>query len=637
MSYQINKTNGELLTELVDGTIDSSSTDITLVGRNYKGYGEAFNENFVSLLENFASTSAPTAPMVGQLWYDTSDARLKIYDGTSFRTAGGPIVSPQQPNNLVSGDLWINNSDNKLYMWDGTDLTLVGPTYTAGQGKTVFEAVSMIDTANQPRTVLALYIGGGLAGILSRQDFIPAVEYALPPYAVGRRIEIGFNPVDVDAFKFRGSATSSESLVDSQGNVFTSADFVRTNERDSQENLVTQEILGSFHVKGTDGVAVGIGDTPYARFKTPFLETTSVIELLETNTDFSVRVKQGNTRLDAVYVDTSESRVGIFNNTPTTGLDVAGGGKFAGDVIVEGDLTVNGSQTVLNTETYTVEDKNIELNITDGVAAGGDIVADTGGVILKSTDGDKTLTWINSTSNWTSNQNFDLTTGNEFRIENVQVLSKTRLGDTVTTAAGLTTVGTLNELSVTGNITLGGNLEHAGPLNILTGGTISVDNVRITGLDAPANIFDATNKGYVDTEIATIPTSFSLDITGFSNPNTAGAGAGPYNDVINVLNDIAPVTAANNGAIAKVHCISYASATITGINVSISTAPDSTGTLQKSFIAVDSAGTQNESVVQDISTANTTSGSFTPTVDRYTMTFAVQSGSWAHQDTTNYS
>ena len=94
MSYQINKTNGELLTELVDGSIDISSTDLTLVGRNYKGYGEAFNENFVSLLENFASTSAPSNPLKGQLWFDTSDDRLKIYDGTSFRTAGGPIVSP---------------------------------------------------------------------------------------------------------------------------------------------------------------------------------------------------------------------------------------------------------------------------------------------------------------------------------------------------------------------------------------------------------------------------------------------------------------------------------------------------------------------------------------------------------------
>src|SRR6056300_1401528 len=177
MSYQINKTNGELLTELVDGSIDISSTDLTLVGRNYKGYGEAFNENFVSLLENFASTSAPSNPLKGQLWFDTSDDRLKIYDGTSFRTAGGPIVSPNQPTNQVTVDLWIDNSNKKLYMWDGQIWTLVGPTYTATQGRTGYEAVTIVDTSNTTRVVLALYIGGILAGILSRQEFTPAPAY----------------------------------------------------------------------------------------------------------------------------------------------------------------------------------------------------------------------------------------------------------------------------------------------------------------------------------------------------------------------------------------------------------------------------------------------------------------------------
>jgi hypothetical protein len=126
MSYKINKTNGDLLVELTDGVIDIVSTDITLVGRNYKGFGEAFNENFVKVVENFAATNAPSTPLEGQLWYDTSEDRLKIYNGTSFKTAGAPTVSPTQPTNLVSGDLWIDNAENKLYFYDGTDLVLVG-------------------------------------------------------------------------------------------------------------------------------------------------------------------------------------------------------------------------------------------------------------------------------------------------------------------------------------------------------------------------------------------------------------------------------------------------------------------------------------------------------------------------------
>ena len=77
MSYILNKTDGTLLVTLVDGSIDTTSTDITLVGRNYKGFGEFINENYIKMLENFSSRSAPTNPLKGHLWYETSDARLK--------------------------------------------------------------------------------------------------------------------------------------------------------------------------------------------------------------------------------------------------------------------------------------------------------------------------------------------------------------------------------------------------------------------------------------------------------------------------------------------------------------------------------------------------------------------------------
>ena len=115
MSYKINKTDGTLLVELTDGTINTTSSDITLVGRNYKGFGELINENFVRMLENFSSTSAPSNPLKGQLWWDSSVDRLKIYNGDEFRTAGSPIVSSTQPNNLVAGDIWIDNDKNRLY------------------------------------------------------------------------------------------------------------------------------------------------------------------------------------------------------------------------------------------------------------------------------------------------------------------------------------------------------------------------------------------------------------------------------------------------------------------------------------------------------------------------------------------
>ena len=75
MPYTINKTNGVLITVVQDGTINNSSLDITLVGKNYSGYGEAFNENFVKLLENFSNATKPKKPLGGQLWFDSANKK----------------------------------------------------------------------------------------------------------------------------------------------------------------------------------------------------------------------------------------------------------------------------------------------------------------------------------------------------------------------------------------------------------------------------------------------------------------------------------------------------------------------------------------------------------------------------------
>ena len=85
MAYRIVKSNGTTLTTIADGTINTTSTSLGLPGRNYPGYGQPVDENFVWLTENFASPNPPSNPLTGQLWYNTNNQTMYICpaDGTS--------------------------------------------------------------------------------------------------------------------------------------------------------------------------------------------------------------------------------------------------------------------------------------------------------------------------------------------------------------------------------------------------------------------------------------------------------------------------------------------------------------------------------------------------------------------------
>ena len=134
MAYQINKTDGTILATVVDGQIDNLSTDLTLIGKNYSGFGEAINENFVKLLENFSNTSRPENPIRGQIWFDVSESKLKVYSGNGFVPVSSATISTTQPLNLGVGDLWFNSTDKQLYFFDGTSTILLGPDYSVSQG-----------------------------------------------------------------------------------------------------------------------------------------------------------------------------------------------------------------------------------------------------------------------------------------------------------------------------------------------------------------------------------------------------------------------------------------------------------------------------------------------------------------------
>ena len=169
MAYTIDRYSGVTLTTVEDGTVDQT-TDIKLVGKNYAGYGEIQNENFLHLLENFSGTSQPPKAISGQVWFDATASKLKFYDGSKFRTTGGAEVSATQPAGLATGDLWWDSTNEQLYAYNGTGYVLVGPQ---GSGTTVtqMKTVTIRDTQSTNRLVIQAIVNDEVIYMISAVSF----------------------------------------------------------------------------------------------------------------------------------------------------------------------------------------------------------------------------------------------------------------------------------------------------------------------------------------------------------------------------------------------------------------------------------------------------------------------------------
>jgi hypothetical protein len=531
MTYYINKTDGNLLTELPDGQFDTVNSSLTLVGKNVTNFGEIFNENLVKLLENFSSSSSPEHPIKGQLWYDASTGRLNVYDGTSFRASGGPLVSSIRPNNLVPGDLWINNETNQLWFYDGTDLVLAGPVYTAQQKKTGFEVVNITDNNNRLKVITKLWANGDLLGIYSNTAFTPAL--AIEQFT--GNIGVGFTSSSLAGNSINATVSRADSLVTALGAIKTADDILFTNQDGT--------IYGSLTVQSVDGIRLLGGDpgTNAGAQGDTFLKLDGgnfIIENNESSRAIEIKTKQpvGGSKT-AIYIDSVNQRVGFFNRAPTSSVDINGDLKVSGNLIIEGD------SFTINTTTLQVEDKNIELNKTSGSSS--DLSADGGGITLKGTT-DKTLSYSNSYTSWDSSENFNLVTGRVFEINHVPVLSSTTLGSGVVnsslkTFGNITTLNLTTGLNITNNTITGknGNL-------VLTSDTanISVNGKRIINvpdlnfITSPPS--DAANKRYVDERVSVRPLSLATDISEFDISTQLGREAAT-NKILEILTATASI------------------------------------------------------------------------------------------------
>ena len=633
MSYRINRTDGELLVDLTDGIIDTTTTNLTLIGKNYQGFGELVNENFIKLLENFASTSQPTAPMTGQLWYDKQDQRLKIFNGTVFRSASGTIIQSSQPTNLTTGDLWDDNEKNQLYIYDGAELTLVGPNYTTTQGKTTFEAATQVDATNIQRQILKLFIGGTLIGVYSPSTFFIPTNFAIAGLSVDstdtetpkrQRLFKGFNIADqasesgLSGFWWRGTANNAKYLIDDAGTKKSATDFL--------PSTATATTTGNIIIKNSEGVAVAVGDDTYAALRV--IGTNSYLDNFISNSDFILRTRVGNNYINTINIDSSAYKIDFFKDVNYSSIQPML--ELNSDLNVKGNLTVGGDNTYINATTLRVEDKTIELAITGTGTQGNDTAADGGGIVLKSSDGSKDFTWVNSTDSWTCNQHLDLkvTSGNPnpvYKINGTTVLGLTALGSGVSSAPGLTSVGTLTTLTVDNVKIDAATIERVNGtgLNITAGGDITIDSQKIVSVADPTAAQDVATKNYVDSQINSKAIVLSFDVTGYvADVNTPGATAA-VNSIRTLLQTTVPVASVATGTVAKIVGVSnqFANATL---NISVTT--DNSGVLQKSFTTVSTGN-----VVQDIVANNsTTTASLSVTTHRFLYTYTSDGSTWGY-------
>ena len=332
MAYTVNKTNSSSSPNqytVQDGVVNTQ-TDLSFIGKGYAGYGEVIAENFLHLLENFSNTSAPSKPIQGQLWWDSTNSKLQVYNGTAWQTAGGS--APYQstaPSGLAQGDIWIDSDTGQMYFYNGTSSVLVGPPSSTGTTNG-FTFDSILDSDDTSQNITKLFNDGNLIAIISEDEFTPKVS--LSGFATIKK-GITLTTAIADT-KFQGTASDADAL----GGV-AAANYLRSNANDTTS--------GTISISTDNGLIVGADSDLTLTVD----GTGAIISNTVTNTDITFKVNDGGVTTTVMTIDGSESNVGIGTATPSTKLEVSGtttSTAFAGPLTgnVTGNITSSGANSM---------------------------------------------------------------------------------------------------------------------------------------------------------------------------------------------------------------------------------------------------------------------------------------------------
>ena len=334
---------------VADQTINTQ-TDVTFVGKNYSGYGPLIAENFLHLLENFASPSQPNNPVQGQLWFDNTSgvSQLKVnIDGTSngWQAAGNVRKATAAPeiSNSIQGDLWVDTVNQQLNLYTGSQWLLVGPTYSAGsQTGPILETFA--DISNTSHIVQSIFVNNNRAMIISNAEFTP--KTTISGFS---KIYKGVNLYtdstnSANSYNFYGIVSQATSLVnpDNATKPLSADNFLRTDKASTTNYGLT--------IRNAVGLTVG-SDTGSLSIFTDTNNTAAFYA--KTGNSIEFRVNYSNSGPATVMHIDSNRFVGINKANPTQSLDVSGviqtdskvkiNGTSADSLVTSGGLQVAGT------------------------------------------------------------------------------------------------------------------------------------------------------------------------------------------------------------------------------------------------------------------------------------------------------
>jgi hypothetical protein len=470
MAYTINLTDGTIFATIADGTVNTSSS-MTLVGKNYAGYGEFLDENFIHLLENGSNTTAPSAPLTGQLWWDKTNNLLKVYNGSTFKTISAATASSSEPSSNVTGDLWYDTTNQQVKVYTGSAFIVVGPAYSSSQGTSGAIPETINDSGATPHLVTSLYVNNTRVAIVSKDaSFTPAAPVVtyFPTIYNGITLWNSGSPV------FGGSATNAQ-LLDS----LDSTDFMR-----ATANTTT---TGTLRVTNNTGLFVGAANV----FNVNTTSTDANIKSDISGGNLTIQANVGGTTYNVAQALGGSGTFAI-SNAATVGSTLSAVGNVTG-----GNL-ITGAQVVA---TGNVTGGNI---LTAGLISAAGTISATGNIQGGNL---RTGGLVSVTGNITSSGNIAGT----YFVGNGSQLTGLSAAVSVTKFVNGTTEGNIG--------TSGGNIAFSvgGTANVVV---MTTDGAVVTGLTTPTITKSGTNAvgnigqsdNYFNRVFATATTALYADV-----------------------------------------------------------------------------------------------------------------------------